>query len=208
MRNHGNSFRDPHHRYSDLAGDLARVVAALGGRADVLGHSMGGKAAMVLALTRPELVNHLVVADIAPVAYNHTQQGLVKAMQSVDLAQATSRAQVDAQLQTRVADAGVRAFLMQSLERTENGWRWQINLDVLGAEMEQITGFPSLTGSFSGPTLFVSGENSDYVLPTHQETIKRLFPAAEYVSISGAGHWLHAEKPAAFLEAVEQFLTT
>ena len=140
MRNHGGSFWDADHSYTALATDLAQVIDHLGGRADVLGHSMGGKAAMVAATAYPDMVRRLIVADIAPVAYPHTQQPMIDAMQSVDLSAVQTRADADAQLQPWVADATVRAFLLQSLDVKAR--RWRLNLTALSDNMDQIVGFP------------------------------------------------------------------
>ena len=207
MRNHGASPWTAAHGYPDLAEDLADTVVALGGRADVLGHSMGGKAAMVLALTRPDAVRRLIVADIAPVAYGHTQLPLVRAMQGLDLAGVTLRGQADARLAGDVAEPAVRAFLLQSLDLRADPPRWRLNLDTLAREMPLILGWPGVAGRFEGPALFLSGALSDYVRPEHRETIRALFPAARFARIPGAGHWLHAEKPREFEAAVAAFLS-
>ena len=204
LRNHGLSFRADTHSYADLAGDLARVIEAQGGQADVIGHSMGGKAAMMLGLTRPDLVRKLVVADIAPVAYGHTQSHLIDAMESLDLAGISKRSEADAQLAAQIEEPGVRAFLLQSLD--VRAQRWLLNLTTLRAEMDRIIGWPEASGEFSGPTLFLSGAASDYVQAEHRAAIKSLFPAARFAKIPGAGHWLHAEKPREFEAAVAAFL--
>jgi esterase len=198
MRNHGESFWAERHGYGDLAQDLAEVIAAEGGPVDVLGHSMGGKAAMVLALQRPELVGRLLVADIAPVAYGHSQSHLIAAMRALPLAALESRAAADAALAAQIADAGVRAFLLQSLDMKASPPRWRLNLDVLEREMAQITGWPEVAGQFDGPALFLSGALSDYVRPEHRPAIKALFPAAKFAKLPDAGHWLHAEAPRPF----------
>ncbi len=204
MRNHGASDWHSTHSYADLAGDLAETLESIGEPLDVLGHSMGGKAAMVLALTRPDLVRKLVVADIAPVAYKHTQQGMIDAMRGVDLSGVEKRSDADVELAKTVEDQGVRAFLLQSLDVAQK--RWRLNLDVLAAEMDKIIGFPQLTGAFEGPALFLSGGMSDYVLPEHRPQIKSIFPNAKFAKIPGAGHWLHAEKPREFEAAVRAYL--
>ena len=204
MRNHGASDWHSTHSYADLAGDLAETLESIGEPSDVLGHSMGGKAAMVLALTRPDLVRKLVVADIAPVAYKHTQQGMIDAMRGVDLSGIEKRSDADVELAKTVEDQGVRAFLLQSLDVAQK--RWRLNLDVLSAEMDKIIGFPQLTGVFEGPALFLSGGMSDYVLPEHRPQIKSIFPNAKFAKIPGAGHWLHAEKPREFEAAVRAYL--
>ena len=204
MRNHGESPWQDSHRYADLAGDLAEVIAAHGGQADVLGHSMGGKAAMALALLHPAAVHRLIVADIAPVGYGHTQQPLIDAMRAVDLARVETRRDADAQLAEHVSEAGVRAFLLQSLD--VKGRRWRLNLAVLERFMPEILGWPEISARFEGPTLMLSGAASDYVTPDHRPAIRALFPAARFAKIPGAGHWLHADRPREFEAAIRAFL--
>lgn len=204
MRNHGDSFRAESQSYPEMAEDLAEVIRSEGGAADVIGHSMGGKAAMVLALTHPDLVRALVVADIAPTAYGHSQLHLIEAMQALDLSQIETRSDADAALASSVEERETRAFLLQSLD--VRGKSWKLNLDTLARDMDVITGFPEMSGSFSGPTFFLSGGQSDYVRPEHREEIKRLFPEAKQAKIPGAGHWLHAEKPREFEAALRAFL--
>lgn len=207
MRNHGDSFHAAAHGYADLADDLAVVIAAHGGQADVLGHSMGGKAAMMLALTRPDLVNRLIVADIAPVAYGHSQLPNIDAMKAVDLSGVTRRAEADSQLKAWVAEAPLRAFFLQSLDLGPDGARWKLNLDVLADQMPQLMGFPDISATFSHPALFLHGALSDYVQPGSRAKINQLFPNAMFEEIDGAGHWLHAEKPREFQSSVQNFLS-
>ncbi len=204
MRNHAGSPREPDHSYPALANDLGEVIDAFGGRADVLGHSMGGKAAMVLALQNPERLRSLIVADIAPVAYGHTQMHYLNAMRDLDLTGLTTRSQADKRLQASVPEFAVRAFLLQSLDLNLPGWR--LNLDVLADQMPLIMGFPEVSGVFTGRTLFLLGGGSDYVLPEHRARMRALFPKSRVVRIPGAGHWLHAEKPREFEAAVRTYL--
>jgi pimeloyl-ACP methyl ester carboxylesterase len=203
MRNHGDSPWQEAHCYPDLAADLAEVIAAHGGQADVLGHSMGGKAAMALALSHPATVRRLIVADIAPVAYGHTQQHLVDAMRAIDLSTVETRGDADRQLAAHVDEAGVRAFLLQSLD--VKGRRWRLNLDVLERDLPLILGWPDLGGAFEGPALFLAGAESDYVSREDRPTIKALFPNAKFAKIPGAGHWLHADRPREFEASVAAF---
>ncbi|MBV2358491.1 alpha/beta fold hydrolase [Thalassococcus sp. CAU 1522] len=204
LRNHGDSPWTDSHSYPDMAADLAEVIAAQGGRADVVGHSMGGKAAMVLALAHPETVNRLVVADIAPVAYTHSQIQFIEAMRAVDLSRVEKRSDASAQLAALVDDPTLQAFFTQSLDLKAR--RWKLNLDTLAAEMPAILGFPDISGQFDGPALFLSGARSDYVQPEHRPAIRALFPRARFARITGAGHWLHAEKPREFEASVRAFL--
>ena len=206
LRNHGESFWHPDNSYHALADDIAEVITANGGVADVLGHSMGGKTSMLLALTQPELVRQLVVADIAPVAYGHTQAGHIDAMKSVDMSGVTRRRDADIQLAEKIDDPALRAFFLQSVALGETGARWRLNLEALGAEMPKIMSFPEVKAPYNKRVLMLSGALSDYVTPARQPEIATLFPNAEFASIAGAGHWLHAEKPREFQAAVEQFL--
>jgi len=207
MRNHGASPRG-RAGYEEMAADLAAAIEAEGAPMDVLGHSMGGKAAMVLALTRPELVRRLVVGDIAPVAYGHSQMPLIEAMRALDLSALASRREADRALAEQVAEPEVRAFLLQSLElRAEGGPRWAFDLDALAEGMARILSFPQVTGRFGGPALFLAGGASDYVRAEHEPGIRASFSAAELVHLPGAGHWLHAEAPEAFEAEVRRFLS-
>lgn len=210
MRNHGDSPWAASHSYPDLAADLALVIGTLAGPVDLLGHSMGGKAAMQLALTtRANLIRRLIVADIAPVAYAHDQSRHIHAMRALDLTNLTTRGEADRRLASLIDDASLRAFFLQSLDlKSEGGPRWRLNLEVLEAEMPKIVGWPGTQGQFAGPTLFLTGADSHYVRPEHRETIKSLFPAARFAKIQGAGHWLHAERPREFEGTVEVFLGT
>ena len=201
MRNHGSSPWFDSHSYPEMAADLAELST---GPFDVVGHSMGGKASMMLALQHPERIRKLVVADIAPVGYSHTQLPMIDAMQTIDLSNVEARSEADRQMQSVVSEPGVRAFLLQSLDVKNK--RWLLNLDVLRTQMELIMGFPQIDAQFDGPALFLSGADSDYVKPEHREHIKNLFPQAKFAKLNGAGHWLHADKPREFQAAVEAFL--
>jgi len=208
MRNHGTSPFADSHTYADMADDLAGVIAEEGQPMDVVGHSMGGKAAMVLALTRPELVNRLVVADIAPAAYDHSQTHYIHAMRALPLEGVSTRTEANARFTPLVSEPSVRAFLLQSLDLQASPPRWRLNLDVLERDMDAITGWPDDAAykPFDGPTLFLSGGNSDYVRTGHRPGIKALFPNARMAKLPGAGHWLHAEKPRDFEQTLHVFL--
>jgi pimeloyl-ACP methyl ester carboxylesterase len=207
MRNHGDSFHDPDHSYPALANDLAQVIAANGGRADVLGHSMGGKTAMMLALTRPELVRKLVVMDIAPYAYGHTQTALIDAMEGMDLTGLRLRSEADARLAATIDEPGVRAFLLQSLDLKSDPPRWKYNLTALRDQMPLLIGWPDAPkGTYDGPTLFLAGAESDYCREPQLEAIRAYFPQAKMRYFAGAGHWLHADRPTEVAEAVAAFL--
>ena len=208
MRNHGDSFHDPDHSYPALAGDLAEVIAAHGRQADVLGHSMGGKAAMMLALTRPELVRKLVVMDIAPYAYSHTQTALIDAMEGMDLTGLRLRSDADARLAASIPEPGIRAFLLQSLDLKSDPPRWKYNLTALRDQMNQLIGWPETApkGTYEGPALFLAGAESDYCREPQVEAIRAHFPQAKLRYFAGAGHWLHADRPAEVAEVTAEFL--
>lgn len=203
MRNHGDSPWYDSHGYDDMATDLAEVLEE---PTDVLGHSMGGKAAMAMALTYPERVNRLIVADIAPVTYSHGQMEILQAMQALDLDQISRRTEAAQALVAAGIDAGVAGFLTQNLDLAHK--RWSINLDVLAQDMPKILGFPTYEAPFNGPALFLVGANSPYVQPEHRDAIKALFPRAHIARIPGAGHWLHADRPNMVEAAIRTFLTT
>lgn len=206
MRNHGDSPWDGTHTYEAMADDLAGVIEGAGGRAAVLGHSMGGKASMTLALTRPELVERLIVADVAPVPYRHDQLRYITAMRGVDLARVGRRADAEPMLAERVDDPALRGFFLQNIRLSPGGASWRLNLDALEDQMPAILGFPETEAVYGGPVLFVTGEKSDYMREAYWPRVTALFPKARRVEIAGAGHWLHAEAPGAFLAAVGEFL--
>jgi esterase len=210
LRNHGESPWDDRHDYPALAEDVADLIDRVIGRpAAVLGHSMGGKAAMLVALTRPELVERLVVADIAPARSNGSLIEPLRALRAVPLEAHGRRAEVEAALAEAIPDPAVRGFLVLNLVPGPKGLSWTVNLDALERHFDAIAGFPSVPAGerFDGPTLFVVGGRSDYVRPEHHAEIARLFPAAEFAVLAGAGHWVHADAPGPFIDAVGRFLS-
>jgi esterase len=206
LRNHGESPRASTQSYPDMAQDLAEVIQLTGGPVDVMGHSMGGKAAMMLALRNPALIRRLIVADIAPVAYAHDNTGHVTAMQAMSLGNLTTRAEADRRLAISVPDPGLRAFFLQSLDLKATPPRWRLNLPVLADQMPLIVGWPDVVGQFDHPTLFLTGGKSHYVTPEHRLLIRALFPKARFAKLPEAGHWLHADNPRAVEETVRVFL--
>ncbi|MEO0429293.1 MAG: alpha/beta fold hydrolase [Pseudomonadota bacterium] len=212
MRNHGDAPHDARMDYEAMAADLAAVIRSEArGRAVLLGHSMGGKAAMTLALSTPDLLEALIVADIAPVPYEHYEHGgIIAAMQAADLSAVTRRSQADPLLAEAIPDAGLRAFILQNLAIEDGAARWKPNLSALSENMPAILGFPDALPepAYEGPTLFIHGERSDYLAEAAKPRIRALFPDAEFETVEGAGHFLHAEKPDAFFAAVSRFLNT
>jgi esterase len=209
LRNHGRSPWADTMSFEEMADDVAAFVERHDlSPAAVIGHSLGGKVAMRLALTRAGLVERLVVVDVAPVAYAHTFGPFVEAMQAVDLAAVRQRADADAQLERTIPDVAIRNFLLQNLVKTDGGYAWRVNLEALAANMPELLGFPDPGDAvYRGPTLFVAGSRSRYIKAEHRPLIERLFPYAEYAVIEGAGHWVHAERPTEFLARVRPFLS-
>jgi esterase len=205
-RNHGASPHAAGMHYATLAADVLETLDAAGiERAAVIGHSMGGKTAMTLALLEPERVGRLMVADIAPVPYRHENETVAAAMRAIPLSPGLTRAKAEAALADAVPVAALRTFLIQNLQFGPQS-QWRIGLDEIAAAIPDLEGWETAGGSYSGATLFVSGAESDYVQPEHRPIIRALFPAARFVSVKHAGHWLHADNPAGFLSVVEAFL--
>jgi esterase len=206
LRNHGQSPWSDSMRLQELASDVAETMQALDiASAHVVGHSMGGKTAMLLALNHPARVRSLCVVDIAPVDYARSADGVIGALQALDLTTLESRADADARLAARIDEKAVRDFLLTNLQRgEEGGWRWRFNLPVLVRYFREVTGWPQGLGRYAGPTLFIKGERSGYILPEHQQAIQALFPDAQLKLVNGAGHWVHSEKPEAVLRLIRQ----
>lgn len=210
MRNHGDSPWGDDVSYPAMADDLAKAVIQHGnGKAVVLGHSMGGKAAMALALGHPELVAGLIVADIAPMSYGHTHLGYIQAMRALDLAAVSRRSVADPLLAEAIPEPMIRSFVLQNLLIEDGKARWRLNLPALEAGMDTLVGWPETLDAkaFGGPTLFLHGGASDYVPEAIKTHAQMLFPNADFFEIPGAGHWLHAENPAAFAATVSDFLS-
>ncbi|WP_337843524.1 alpha/beta fold hydrolase [Rheinheimera sp.] len=209
LRNHGRSPWSDEMNYPAMADDVAETLAQYGiEQVVVLGHSMGGKVAMQLALSRPHLISKLILADISPVQNKPRHQAIFAGLSAVAAANVQSRQQADQLLTAYIAEAGVRAFLLKSLQKAATGFAWRFNLDVLQSCYDTILQPPAATGPYPGPTLFIKGGDSDYLLSEHQGVISTLFPQAKAKVIMGTGHWLHAEKPAAFARLVNDFLLT
>lgn len=176
--------------------------------AAVVGHSLGGKVAMRLALQHPDLVARLMVVDTAPSTNGATSKfaHLVSAMRSIDLPTLNSRSEADKQLAPMIPDAGVRGFLLQNLKRASGHWAWNANLDLLGDNLHVVAGWPQVSASWDGPTWWVAGGKSDYVRPEDMPAMKTLFPRVVSVTLKNAGHWVHADEPRAFTEILRRFL--
>ena len=207
MRNHGASPHAVGMRYADLAADVLETLDSLNALpAAVVGHSMGGKAAMVAALTRPDAVARLLVSDIAPVVYHHGNAGVAAAMRALPLGPLLTRAHANEALADAAPNPAVRGFLLSNLILGPEP-SWRIGLDEIAAAIPDLEGWEDpVRPPYREPTLFVTGTDSDYVLPEHRPAIRALFPMSRFVGVKGAGHWVHADNPAGFLSVLEAFL--
>jgi pimeloyl-ACP methyl ester carboxylesterase len=209
LRNHGKSFHADEMTYAAMADDVERLLRSLGlGASNFLGHSMGGKVAMTIAVNYPELVSRLVVADIAPVSYFHHYDDLIEPILALPLDTIGSRAEADQLLRQNIPEDQLRAFLLQNLTREDGVWRWRVNWEAIQRDMEFLTGFSDLTDNWriDVPTLFIRGSRSDYIGETEIEVIDAHFANAGVATLEDAGHWLHAEQPEAFARLVLEFL--
>jgi esterase len=220
QRNHGRSFHDNRHDYESMSGDLLDFMEDAGLERIVLaGHSMGGKTAMCFAAQYPNRIDRLIVIDIAPKAYktHHRKEVLahhdiLKAMKNVDFSKVSSLKDVDMMLKPAIKQGRIRAFLMKNLEKGDNGkYSWALNLDVLIRELDSIMDgmnekcFDPSPQEKDFPVLFIRGGKSQYILDGDMDLIHRIFPSAMLETIPDAGHWLHAEQPAAFVRKVREF---
>ena len=212
LPNHGASAWTDAFSYIDMADQVAQTLrdgAAADGPVDLIGHSMGGKTAMVLALRHPDLIDRLIIVDISPVASDNGGEfdHLLDSLKTVDLAALDSRSDADQQLQEPIPNAGTRGFLLQNLRSTPDGFAWQPNLDLLHASLPQIGDFPDLgDATFDGPTLWVGGSESPYITEEAEPTMRALFPSVRRVTVKGSGHWVHSEKPQEFASILRVFL--
>lgn len=207
LRNHGHSPHAPQMDYAAMVGDLVDFIAQQKlSTFHLLGHSMGGKVAMLYALTQEPTLASLTVVDIAPVTYTHDFADVMAGLHAVEAAHVSSRKQADAALAAYVKPLGLRQFLLQNLVFEHAEYRWRIPISVIGQAIPQIVGFPDVDGAYHGATLFVKGADSDYIRTEHDALIRSYFPYAQTETIEHAGHWLHAEQPEAFLQAVRTVL--
>ena len=208
LRNHGQSFHHPTMDYLTMSEDINNLLEHLQlGPVDLMGHSMGGKVAMMFCQRFPAHVHKLLVADIAPVAYVHSYTDLIYRLLTLDLQQLENRRDANQQLKESIPDIALRQFLLQNLKFTDGKPVWRINWQAILGNHDEIIGFPSIDGwQVPEPSLFIVGKNSDYVTPGHWELVKKHFPQAYKVSIKEAGHWLHAEQPQAVIDTILYFI--
>lgn len=198
-----------------MANAVAELLQELNlDRVMVLGHSLGGKVAMELAISHPNVVSKLVVADIAPVQYGDRHNRVFDSLKSIDLAAINSRKEADQKLvegsggeNAGVQDPGVRMFLLKNLYKDESGaYQWRMNLTALIEAYSNIIAAPSRSPKFDKPVLFIKGEDSEYILPEHREEVLARFSAPQMKTMGGCGHWLHAQKPDVFGRLCQKFL--
>ena len=208
VRNHGGSPHDEEMNYSVIGEDLKHFLKDHNiNRANFIGHSMGGKAVMKLADLYPEIIDRLIVVDIAPKKYRPGHLELFDAMFNLPVADLKSRTEADKALSEKVPEMGVRLFLLKNIERRpEGGFRWKLNLQTIFDHYEEIIDTIELDTPFLGETLFISGDRSGYIRETDHADILRQFPDARFETVENSGHWVHAENPTAFLDTVVQFL--
>ena len=210
LRSHGQSPHCADMDYRRMALDIVALLERKGiDQADIMGHSMGGKVAMALALTAPSRLRRLMVVDIAPMAYNHEAEhgGIIQAMQSVDLAAAPNRDAVDHALAATITHPMIRQFLLTNLQRRDDGWAWRIPLDILADQLPVIQSWPEGLGTLTDrPVRCLHGGASDYVGAAGREAITRHFPGAGIIRYDSVGHWLHAEAPQRFTDDLKDFV--
>jgi esterase len=209
LRNHGQSVHAEPMDYAAMSADLQRLMEHLDlPSAHWVGHSMGGKTAMHLALSRPRLVASLCVADIAPIAYRSRFSGFFQALLGLPLKDLGSRREADARLQKTIADPAIRGYLLQNLRQGAEGWHWQCNLPILQRHIDAIRRFhlPQPSSPYTGPSLFIRGALSDYIPDRQLPMMRQLFPGLLLTDIPAAGHWVYAEQPERFIAALADFL--
>jgi pimeloyl-ACP methyl ester carboxylesterase len=207
VRNHGKSFHDNKHDYPSMEEDIYYFIDHLGlSEVTLLGHSMGGKIAMSFALKYSLLVSNLIVVDIAPKIYQPGHEDILHALSKVNPKELKSRQEAVDIISTYIYDPLVVQFLLKNLDRLGDGsFGWKMNLPVLIDQYKEMLDFPS-KGLFEGPTLFLKGEKSDYILPSDEPIMHQYFPKAKIVSVKNAGHWVHAENLVDFISETSIFL--
>ncbi len=209
QRNHGRSPHDSEFHYSVMAEDLKTFLESQWiYKSHIIGHSMGGKAAMQFALDYPDMVDRLVVVDIGPERNESNHERIYDALLALPIDQIQSRKEAETFLASRLSDWGIRQFLLKNLQRKkEGGYRWKMNLPVLHREYDEILAAVAGSEIFEGPALFLRGGNSNYIDPERFGEVQQFFSAAELQTIPDAGHWVHADQPERLLTAVEAFLS-
>jgi len=209
LPNHGGS---PHTLKFNFQESIDAIIALMDQlqleKVTMIGHSLGGKIAMLLALQYPQRVSNLIVEDIAPKTYPPWFSTAMRAMQELNLSTLTSRMQADEKLSLTIPNKELRSFLLTNLQRSEHGYKWRVNLEALIAGGPEISGFPKVTNSYSGPTLFIKGSQSVYIHSDDRSLIENYFPHATIETFHGADHWVHTRDPLMFAQQIISFVTT
>lgn len=207
LPDHGKSYRSNAFSFDDYATSILTVLRRLElAKLVLVGHSLGGKVSMVIASLAPELIEQLIIMDIAPVAYDARHESVINGLTSVDLSVITSRKDANEALAAHIPEVGIQSFLLKSLYQDENGqWHWRFNLDLVIDDYKKLSDWPYKDLMYAGDTLFIKGSKSDYILSKHQPKIVQQFPKAT-AKIVTAGHWLHAEKPQTINALLTRFL--
>ena len=204
LRNHGKSPHAPTMSYSDMANDVNSLITKLSiAGLTLIGHSMGGKVAMKAALSIPDLIDELIIVDIAPVVYPDCYTDILNAINNMPEEKLYSRSSADSYLASRITDKTTRQFILQNLVFVEGKLKWRLNVAALINEMKTIVGWePTSTSTFLKPAFFVSGEHSVRVTETNKAIIAASFPNYNHCLVTGAGHWPHTEAPKEFMRVL------
>ncbi len=209
LRNHGESEHVDSMSYQVMADDIFQFISEHSlEEVSLVGHSMGGKVAMQMALQYPEIIKRLVIIDIAPVKYQHGFNDLIDSLKALPLEQISSRHEADKYLRSTVQPESLRHFLLQNLKSSEDGFQWRINLDAIQTNIDSLMDFPAdhKHMQYQNPVLFLKGEKSDYIKHQDERKIFKYFSRALFITVAGAGHWLHAENPDFVVQEISKFI--
>lgn len=208
LRNHGRSFHDADTSHEAMAEDLLNYLDHHHiEKADFIGHSLGGKVVMQFALDHPERTGKVIIADMAPKSYPPHHQGIIKGLENVDFSQVENRSDVESFMTPYIPEESVRQFLLKNVYRKKDEtYAFRFNLDALSSDYDSLVSNTLPDKTFEKPALFLAGEKSSYIQPEDEDIIKRYFPHSIIETVSGAGHWLHAENPSEFFEKTLNYL--
>jgi len=209
LRNHGDSEHSDTMSYEDMADDVFQFISEHSlGKVSVVGHSMGGKVAMQMALQQPEIIKRVVIVDIAPVKYEHGFNDLIESLYALPLDQISSRQEADKHLQASVQPESLRQFLLQNLGKSDTGFSWRINLNGIQSSIDELMDFPAdhKHMQYQNPVLFLKGEKSDYIKHEYERKIFKKFSRALFITVADTGHWLHAENPDFVVGEIRKFI--
>ncbi len=208
LRNHGRSPHDNEEMdYSVMSDDILEFCEQQQlEKVVLLGHSMGGKVAMLFALEHPDKVEKMIIVDIAPVFYEGGHEEILSAMEDAPVHTATEREEIDTFLETRIPEYGMRQFILKNLSRAEKGFEWKCNLPVIIKSYRALMEFPQVNRHYNGPVFFIRGEQSDYITDEKWKVAQQYFPEAKLIAIPGAGHWVHADKAVEFMKELDSLL--